>query len=166
MKKYAVYYLPILLFILMLLDSHITTFITALSQGIYLANSHFIFLAALIASNYFPKRYMLITMTVLGLVYDSYYIGVIGVYAVAFPLVVYLMYSLGDIIHTNIFTLFFGWVILITIFEVYSILVQWIFQFSTVGSLFFITRYLGPTLLLNILIFILFNWPFKKLLSR
>lgn len=150
----------------MLLDSHVTTFVTAVSNGIYLANSHFLLLAALVASNYFPKRYMLITMTILGLIYDSYYIGVIGIYTVAFPLVVFFMYLLSRTIHTNIFTLFFGWIILVTLFEVYALLVQWVFQFSNVGSLFFITRYLGPTLLLNILIFIVLNLPFKKLFSR
>ena len=40
-------------------------------------------LALLCCSMAFEKRYLLITTIVLGAIYDAYYIGVIGIYAVA-----------------------------------------------------------------------------------
>lgn len=149
----------------MLIDSHITALFTAMSQGIYLASSHFLLLLVLVASSYFPKRYMLITMLILGLLYDSYYVGIIGIYTVAFPLIAYLMYSMGNTMNNNVFTLFFGWIILITLFEVYVMAVQKIFEFSDVSTIFFVARYLGPTLLLNMITFIIFTLPFKRLLK-
>lgn len=149
----------------MLIDTHLTTFVEALSKGFYVANAHFLLLGAMCASTVFSKRYMLILMTVLGLIYDSYYVGIIGIYAVALPLVVFFMYSMANAINMNIFTMFFGWIILITGYELYIMLIQLIFQFTNVNTVFFVTRYLGPTLLLNMILFIVFIFPFKKLLD-
>lgn len=166
MKKYQKYYTPVLFFLLMLVDSHITSFFANLSEGFYVANAHILILAALCASTVFSRRYMLILMTALGLIYDSYYIGVIGLYAVALPLVVFFMYSMANAINMNIFTMFFGWIILTTGYELYSMLVQLVFQFASGDTLFFVTRYLGPTLLLNMVIFMAFVVLFKKLYNN
>lgn len=166
MKKYLKYIIPVLFFLLMLIDSHITSFFADISEGFYIANAHFLLLGALCASQVFSRKYMLIMMTVLGLIYDSYYIGIIGIYAVALPLVVFFMYSLSNAINMNIFTMFFGWIILITGYELYSLVVQLIFQFATGDTLFFVTRYLGPTLLLNMALFMICIIPFKKLFDN
>ena len=48
-----------------------------------MSNAHFLILALLCCSMAFEKRYLLITTIVLGAIYDAYYIGVIGIYAVA-----------------------------------------------------------------------------------
>lgn len=166
MKKYIDIYTPPLLFVLMLIDTHVTTFFANVSKGYYVANAHFVILAALCASTFFSRRYMVILMAVIGLIYDSYYIGVIGIYAVALPLVVFFMYSMSSAINMNIFTKFFGWIILITGYELYSMLVQMVFQFAKGDTVFFVTRYLGPTLLLNMLLFMLFVIPFQKLFNN
>lgn len=166
MKKYANYYVPLLLFLFMLIDTHITTFVEILSKGFYVANAHFLLLGALCASTVFSKKYLLIVMTVIGLIYDSYYIGIIGLYAVALPLVVFFMYSMSNAINMNIFTMFFGWIILITGYELYSMFVQLIFQFTRVNTVYFVARYLGPTLLINMILFMIFVFPFKRLFSN
>ena len=113
----------------------------------------------------FPKRYLLITTVVLGAIFDTYYIGVIGIYAVALPLMVFIMYSMSSYIHFNIFTEFFSMIIFVTGYELFTLAVQLIFKLVSVNNTYFITRYLGPTLLLTMILFAVFVFPFKKLFS-
>ncbi|HDT7930862.1 TPA: rod shape-determining protein MreD [Enterococcus faecium] len=164
-KETMKYYLPIVLFFLMLIDGHLTRMLGEWSKGTYMSNAHFLILALLCCSMAFEKRYLLITTIVLGAIYDAYYIGVIGIYAVALPLIVWLMYVMKDVIHVNIFTEFFSKIIFVTGYELFTMVVQLIFKLAVVNNTYFITRFLGPTLLLNMIIFVLFIFPFKKLFS-
>ena len=164
-KETMKYYLPIVLFFLMLIDGHLTRMLGEWSKGTYMSNAHFLILALLCCSMAFEKRYLLITTIVLGAIYDAYYIGVIGIYAVALPLIVWLMYVMKDVIHVNIFTEFFSMIIFVTGYELFTMVVQLIFKLAVVNNTYFITRFLGPTLLLNMIIFVLFIFPFNKLFS-
>ncbi|THE15846.1 rod shape-determining protein MreD [Enterococcus hirae] len=157
------YYLPIVLFLLILIDGHLTRMMISWSNGNYMASSHILILVLMFCSLTFPKRYMLITTIVLGIIFDSYYIGVIGIYAVAIPLLVFVMYAMKSVIHINIFTEFFSLIIFVTGYELFTLGVQMVFKLATVNSTFFITKYLGPTLLLNMLLFALLVVPLKKL---
>ncbi|MBA0972283.1 rod shape-determining protein MreD, partial [Enterococcus gallinarum] len=73
------YYLPVVLFLLMLIDGHLTRMFVEWSNGQYMASAHFLILALLFCSMKFSKRYLLITTVVLGAIFDTYYIGVIGI---------------------------------------------------------------------------------------
>ncbi|MGM9903651.1 rod shape-determining protein MreD [Enterococcus sp. 10A9_DIV0425] len=157
------YYLPIVLFLLILIDGHLTRMMISWSNGNYMASSHILILVLMFCSLTFPKHYMLITTIVLGIIFDSYYIGVIGIYAVAIPLLVFVMYAMKSVIHINIFTEFFSLIIFVTGYELFTLGVQMVFKLATVNSTFFITKYLGPTLLLNMLLFALLVVPLKKL---
>ncbi len=127
-----------------------------------MSNAHFLILALLCCSMAFEKRYLLITTIVLGAIYDAYYIGVIGIYAVALPLIVWLMYVMKDVIHVNIFTEFFSMIIFVTGYELFTMVVQLIFKLAVVNNTYFITRFLGPTLLLNMIIFVLFIFSLRN----
>lgn len=159
------YYLPVVLFLLMLIDGHLTRMFVEWSNGQYMASAHFLILALLFCSMKFPKRYLLITTVVLGAIFDTYYIGVIGIYAVALPLMVFIMYWMSSYIHFNIFTEFFSMIIFVTGYELFTLAVQLIFKLVSVNNTYFITRYLGPTLLLTMILFAVFVFPFKKLFS-
>lgn len=106
-----------------------------------MSNAHFLILALLCCSMAFEKRYLLITTIVLGAIYDAYYIGVIGIYAVALPLIVWLMYVMKDVIHVNIFTEFFSMIIFVTGYELFTMVVQLIFKLAVVNNTYFITRF-------------------------
>ncbi|ASZ08509.1 MULTISPECIES: rod shape-determining protein MreD [Enterococcus] len=164
-KETMKYYLPVILFFLMLLDGQVTRVLGEWTKGVYMANAHFLILALLFCSLSFSKRYLLITTIVLGAIFDMYYIGVIGIYAVALPLIVFIMYSMSQIIHTNIFTEFFSMIIFVTGYELFTLIIQLIFKLAIVNKNYFITQFLGPTLLLNMIIFAIFVFPFKKLFS-
>lgn len=159
------YYFPVLLFLLMLLDGHLTRMFVEWSKGTSMASAHFLILVLLFGSLKFSKRYLLVTTLVLGIIFDAYYIGVIGIYAVAMPFMVFVMYSMSSYIHFNIFTEFFSMIIFVTGYELFTLGVQLIFKLVSVNNTYFITRYLGPTLLLTMIIFTIFVFPCKKLFS-
>jgi rod shape-determining protein MreD len=162
-KETMKYYLPVILFFCMLLDSHLSRFLQSVTNGAYVPNAHFLILILLCCSLTFSKRYLLTATIILGIVFDMYYIGVVGIYAVAIPLTVLLMYALSHVIHTNVFTEFFSMIIFVTGFELFTLGIQLIFRLVTVNTTYFITQFLGPTLLLNMIIFALFIFPFKKI---
>ncbi|KAF1295249.1 rod shape-determining protein MreD [Enterococcus sp. JM4C] len=162
-KEYVRYYAPAVFFLLMLLDGQFTRVVGIWSNGGYLANVHLLLLAVLCGCITLPKRFMILTTIILGIIYDSYYIGVIGIFAVALPVTVLCMYGLAKTINTNVFTLFFGYIIFITSFEAISLAIQFIFKLAVIDGSVFITQYLAPTLLLNMGLFVLLIVPFKKL---
>lgn len=162
-KQYLAYYAAPTLFILMLVDSQLTRIFTNVTENVYLANAHLFLIALMVCCHVLPKRYMLITGLVLGLLFDTYYISVIGIYAVSIPAIIWLMYLLHSILYRSIFTMFFGTVILVTVYEVLPLLIQVLFNLTTVKVSFFISHSLGPTLLINLLLFVLFIFPFKRL---
>ena len=144
------YITPFLLFFLFLIDAHVTRIIAAWTDNIYVANAHLALLVLLIVSRVVNERFLLGTSLVLGTLYDLYYIGVIGIYAVIFPLLVMVFYFFKKTIQQNILTLFFTVVISVTLFELISLLLQSVFGLTGVSSDFFVPRYLGPTLLFNL----------------
>lgn len=158
------YITPFLLFFLFLIDAHVTRIIAAWTDNIYVANAHLALLVLLIVSRVVNERFLLGTSLVLGTLYDLYYIGVIGIYAVIFPLLVMVFYFLKKTIQQNILTLFFTVVISVTLFELISLLLQSVFGLTGVSSDFFVPRYLGPTLLFNILTFVILIFPLEKIL--
>lgn len=164
-KKYLPYYAAPVLFLLMLVDTQITRLFDTATQHVYLANAHLFLIALMVGCVSLSKRYMLIAGGVLGLLFDCYYIGAIGIYTVAIPFAVWMMYLLSGVLYRNVFTMFFGTVILVTAYELLTVSIQLLFNLTTVSWNFFIARFLGPTLLLNLLLFVIFVFPFKKLFA-
>lgn len=165
-KERLLYVAPVIFFLLMLVDAHFTKAIETWTDNAYFASAHFLILALLFAVPRFSKRYLLITALILGFICDSYYVGVIGIYTVALTATVMLMYMFKEVIQTNLLTGFFGMVIFVTLYELIAVMIQVIFHLSSVSPILFVTRVLGPTLLLNMLLFVIFAYPFKKLFSE
>lgn len=162
-KGYLKYIAPPLLFIFMLLDAHVNRLFTHFFNDSYQMNAHVMILVLLVVSEFLDKRFMIGTMLVIGILYDLYYIGVIGIYAVILPLITVLIYLFGRVIQQNLLTLFFSMIIFVTFFELGSTLIQMVFQLAQVNNRLFVTRFLGPTLGINILFFIFLIFPIRKI---
>ena len=156
-KEYLKYVTPILLFFLMLIDAHLTKSFETWTSNVYFASSHLLLLAFMFAVPNFSKRYLLITSLILGFI--------IGIYTVALTLSVMLMYTFKEVIQTNLLTGFFGIVIFTTLYELIAVLIQVAFHLADVSPILFITRVLGPTLLLNMVWYVILSYPLKKLFS-
>ncbi|MDU6524142.1 MAG: rod shape-determining protein MreD, partial [Enterococcus sp.] len=68
------YITPVLLFLLFLLDAHITRIMASWTDNVYVANAHFALLVLLIVSKVIDERFLLGTALILGILYDLYYI--------------------------------------------------------------------------------------------
>lgn len=166
LKKNRIYFAPVLFFLLMLIDGQLTWASDAWTDGAYLASAHLVLLAFMMATQCFSKRYLLITAVIVGMICDSYYLGIIGIYTVALTGTVMLMFTFIRVIHMNLVTGFFGMIIFVTVYELIAVGLQVIFQLSNVLPTLFITKVLGPTLLFNMLIYVILAYPFKRLFSK
>lgn len=166
MKKntYLKYFAGAFFFLMMLLDGQLTRLLERWTQDNYIASAHLLLIAFLCGARYLPKNYLIITALIIGCLYDLYYIGIIGIYAVAFPMIVWIMYILNKTLYQNIFTMFFGMIIFVTGLEMVTLGIQLLFKIATVNTSFFVSRFLAPTLLLNIILFVILVIPFIFLL--
>lgn len=162
-KKRIRYWAVPLFFLAMLVDAQLSRILLSVSKGEYIWNVNLLLLFLMFGVKKLSKRYMLLASLAIGIVCDFYYIGVLGIYAVIVPLMVWLMYLLYDMIYQNAFTMFFGMVILATLQEVALVSIQLLFGLTTINGAFFVARFLGPTLLINIALFIVGYFPLKKL---
>jgi rod shape-determining protein MreD len=94
--------------------------------------------------------YMIIVALVLGLIYDSYYIGVYGIASLIFPLIVLFVYNIRRIVFANRLTRIFTVIIIVTAFELCSGLLVLGFQISTFNFWNYIIYEMAPSLCLNI----------------
>jgi rod shape-determining protein MreD len=150
-------------FLLMLVDSHLTATFNTWGHDKYIWSTHLLLIVLLFSSTMFSKRYMVLTTLILGILFDMYYVGVIGIYTVALPLTVWLIFLVQNVLTQNILTYFFGTIIFMTIFDVVISLIQSIFNLASIQGIFFITHFLGPTLFVNIVLFFVLYYPLKKL---
>lgn len=124
---------------------------------------HLMLIFMLFATRYLSRKYMITLSLCLGIVFDLYYLGLVGIYAVVLPLMIWLIYLVHKFLFQNIYNLFFGMIILVTSFEVLNLSLQLMFNLIHVDLLYFVTKVLGPTLLINIGLFCLSFFPAKKL---
>lgn len=165
-KENVKYYAPVVFFLLMLIDGQLTHGVENLMDNIYFPSAHILLLAFLMSVPNLSKRYLLITSLVLGLVCDSYYLGIIGIYTVALAATVMMMFRFQRVVHTNLLTAFFGMIIFVTAYELIAVGLQVIFSISKVAPILFVTKVLGPTLIFNMLLFVLLSYPLKRLFAN
>lgn len=161
-KSYLEYWLPPLLFLLMLIDGQITSLLKMSSQGGWFFNSHLLLLFLMMASFRCSKKMLLISSAVIGLLLDSYYYSVIGIYLLVLPLTVWLIYTIFKHVPSTPVPLFLAFVVIITFTESMALALQGIFQLVVPNPIFFITQVLSSTLLLNITYLVVLIIPLRK----
>ncbi|RRK11136.1 rod shape-determining protein MreD [Lactiplantibacillus garii] len=98
-----------------------------------------------------------------GLVFDLYYTGVVGVYVVALPLIVYLCRQIKPWLDLNFLTLLMVYIINLTIVEAFVYI--WYSMSNVIdGNLADFAVYtLGPTIAVNLAIFVILYYPVRRL---
>ena len=109
---------------------------------------------------------MLVIAILFGLLFDSYYVGVLGIYVALFPIIVYITEKLTKVLHPNPIVVGMMFIIDLSLVETtlyffYTILKETTMDFNT-----FMVERLGPTLLLNVVIFIFLYYPLQKLMMK
>ena len=121
----------------------------------------FLFMYLLFLAVYYDRKKSIIYGVVFGLLYDVFYIDIIGLYAVLYPLfclfisqiVKYIQQSLPVV---TILTIFF---VSLLEFVIYSFF--YLISFTSIGIEEFLLSRLLPTIFSNLLFLILLGWVFK-----
>ena len=125
-----------------------------------------IILVFVLLSFYLPRNKMILYGIIFGFLYDSYYVGVLGIYVAILPLIVYVTNSLKQFLNPNPITT--GMILFINL-SILETMLYWIYKilnFTTININTFMAGRLGPTLLLNLVFFIFAFYPLKKVIIK
>ena len=151
---------PIILFFVLLIDGQISTFLANILPLQWHLVSHFIFIFMLFVSINLSRNYNILLFCCLGLIYDVYYFHTIGIALILFPLLSLLVCQSSSTMLLNKFTRFLSVLILVFLFELTSFAFVVFFNLSSQD---FVLSSLVPTILLNSLIFLIFQPIFEKM---
>ncbi|MFZ2785756.1 MAG: rod shape-determining protein MreD [Trichococcus flocculiformis] len=160
------YFIPVVLYVLLILDGFlINAFPGQFVSEEYILVPHLALFGFVLFSYYFPKQPMQLYAVLFGLLFDSYYSGILGVYAVAFSVIVYFVKKMQKYLTENVFVLALLFILAIVmvdsfVFGFYSLIDITQLDFSAFAS-----ERLGPTIVLNIVLFIVFYYPLLKLVG-
>ena len=121
----------------------------------------FLFMYLLFLAVYYDRKKSIIYGVVFGLLYDVFYIDIIGLYAVLYPLFCLLISQIVKYIQQSlpvvtILTIFF---VSLLEFVIYSFF--YLISFTSIGIEEFLLSRLLPTIFSNLLFLILLGWVFK-----
>lgn len=157
---------PLFYFFAFLLDGQTTHLLRIFFGDNTSVKMYFIVLLMIYAVNYFPFKYLLSLTIIIGLLYDSYYYGVIGVYMVCFPLTLWLVETLTRVLSKSYFSTGVITLLAITFIELSSYSIRSVFQLTSETLTTFIASSLGPSLIINLLFVMIICFPFFLLSKR
>lgn len=97
-----------------------------------------------------------------GLLYDSYYVGILGLYASLFPIIIYLSDKMRKILNPNLLVLVMVLIIHLSLIETALYGFYSVIDVTTIDMSAFLANRLGPTLLLNTVLLLVLYYPLKK----
>ncbi|SEK31957.1 rod shape-determining protein MreD [Carnobacterium iners] len=162
------FFIPMLIFFGLLADGLISKIFF---KQLYAENGNImvprlIILILILISFYFPRNKMILYGIVFGFLYDSYYVGILGIYIAIFPLIVYVTTKLKQVLNPNLITI--GMIVFINL-SILETMLYWIYRvlgFTAIDMNTFMAGRLGPTLLLNLVFFIFTFYPLKKAMIK
>ena len=160
-KAFAV----LLVFLLLLLDGHLSLLSRTLFQSEFIVSSHLLIIFFLFYTIVFNPYFVFILSFILGIIYDFYYLGIynFGIATLMFPLMVVIMIKAWKHISSeqplSRFLLFF---VLIFILDFASIGIAYFYHLTAYPLNDFVTYNLAPSLIFNMLIFLFL----QKLLEK
>lgn len=164
-RKYLSYTLPLIFFLMMLIDGHISSSILGMFSVPMDFTSNLLLMFLMFATFQMEKPYLVVWSSVIGLLYDSYYYNVIGINLILLPIIVLLMYGLFEHVFPNTFTIILSFIVFVTLLSVGRVFLLVLFKLTHTTVLDFFARTLAPTLVLNILLIAILVVPLKKMFN-
>ncbi|MGY3779061.1 rod shape-determining protein MreD [Isobaculum melis] len=165
-KKLAI---PFLLILFFLLDGIFSeAFSSTLHTADYYMTPRLIVILLAMLAFFLPRRQMMIYAILFGLFYDIYYTDILGLHIALFPVIVYINEKMKNLLSASAFVI--GMMLIINI----SLLESGLYLFYRTVPRFslnmdvsqFLSVRLGPTLMLNIVLFIILYYPIRKMIDK
>lgn len=112
--------------------------------------------------NQSKSNYMFWYALVLGILYDSYYSGVFGLYTIVFPLTEMIVKAIKRIIPDSLLFEWSAYFIVLTLSMIYLYFVGKFLGVTDVNFIHFIAYWLWPSLLINSIFFVILYIPLSK----
>ena len=159
-------FVPILLlFFSLLIDGTITgLFHQQLTTGSGYMIPRVFLVVFLMCAFYLPPKQLISLSLIFGLIYDSYYSGILGIYAAYINIMVYILSKVRNTFFPNMLIIGMLGIVAISTIEASVFLTYSVLGVTQLSGLQFAAERLGPTLILNGLFFIVLYYPLKTLL--
>lgn len=146
--------------------------ITLAGQAMFFSNlnhivSQLILLAVVMITYEVPQqKYLIWWFLALGLLYDLYFVGMVGLYTIALPAI----YTLAVFFRHNFEPIWYNklsvFILSVTFTQIYVYVMSVFFRLTSVSLGTFFIDALAPTIILNLVLFPLFFWVGNLLLKN
>lgn len=134
-------------------------------DGIYILVPRFVITYLVFLAVYYSQKQAIIYGIVFGLLYDMFYIDIIGLYAFLYPMICYIASVIIRHVYKHIVMVMVLTLLLIALLEVMSYSFASVIAITSMEPKQFITGRLIPTMISNSFFVIIFGWFFKKLID-
>ncbi|KQL53403.1 rod shape-determining protein MreD [Heyndrickxia shackletonii] len=159
--------LPLILSICFILES---LYVEFFPSGIFGINKifvpHFLLIVLIVMGIYYVRNRTILYAFIFGLLFDAFYTGILGVYLFVFPLIVYITSSLMKVLQANLFVAAIVMLVDVAIAEFIVYGLNILILKTTMSAIDFINVRLIPTLILNLVFYIIIFYPLRKCLVR
>ncbi|MBP2624265.1 rod shape-determining protein MreD [Streptococcus oricebi] len=142
-------WLPLVLFLAMLVDGQIATALANLLPLNWHLVSHLLLILMLFTSIELADLTNFSVFVIIGFLYDAYYFHVIGIATMIMPLLTLLVLKLNTIMMSNRWTRLLAVLVLVFLFELSSFLLASFLQLVNMDLGLFIVYSLAPSMLFN-----------------
>ncbi|GLC88430.1 rod shape-determining protein MreD [Lysinibacillus piscis] len=131
---------------------------------IYYLVPRFLILYLIFISIYYSRQRAVMYGLFFGVLYDVFYIDIIGLYSVLYPLVCFVAGSIVKVIHQHLVVTTSVSVILVAILEFILYQFFYLIDFTTIPLAVFLQSRLLPTIIANALFLMILGWAFRYLI--
>ena len=118
-------------------------------EGIYILVPRFVIIYLIFVAVYYSQKQAIIYGIVFGLLYDMFYIDIIGLYAFLYPVICYIASVIIHQVHKHIVTVMFLSLVLVGLLEVLSYSFASLIAITSMEPNQFLTMRLIPTIIAN-----------------
>lgn len=161
------YFLPIGTFLFLFLDgslSHLLApffFTTNIS-----VESRLILLWLVMGICYGTVDHLIWWAAAAGLFFDLFFTGILGIFTLLLPFMVYLTQNVLTFFNRSFIVVLLIYLIDITVLTTLFYWANALIGFTSVSAVNFIGRTLGPTLLYNLVVYVILFWPLKVFFEK
>ena len=164
MKFFKSYILPFLvLFVVMLVDGHLSNLLTNLFQNNIHLLSHLLLIFILYISISLSENTNFIMLLLIGLLYDAYYFHIIGISTLLLPLARIVISKYNSVLMSNRVSRFLTVAILVFFFEVATFALANVTHLAQMSFADFVVYTIAPTMVSNLLFFLLLQPILEKI---
>ena len=144
-----------------LIDAHTSQLLGSFFPHVHLA-SHFLFLFLLFETIEVSEYLYLVYCFMIGLVYDVYFFHLIGIATLLFILLGAFLHKLNSVILLNRWTRMLAMIVMTFLFEMGAYILAIVVGLTVDGMSLFIVYSLVPSMILNLIWMIIFQFIFEK----